>query len=75
MLKFGGEASVCWLTSIFTTIWMEEAVPSDWQKQLLVPIHKKGSQSDCDNYCRISLLSETQQDFHEDHLQLPEATS
>ena len=57
VLKLGEEASVCWLTSIFTTIWMEETVPSDWQKQLLVPIHKKGSQSDCDNYCRISLLS------------------
>ena len=47
---------VC-LSSIFTTIWMEETFPSDWQKQLLVSIHKKGSQSDCDNYRRISLLS------------------
>ena len=37
VLKLGGEASVRWLSSIFTTIWMEETVPSDWQKQLLVP--------------------------------------
>ena len=37
VLKLGGEASVHWLSSIFTTIWMEETVPSDWQKQLLVP--------------------------------------
>ena len=41
VLKLGGEASVRWLSSIFTTIWMEETVPSDWQKQLLVPIHKR----------------------------------
>ena len=43
VLKLGGEASVRWLSSIFTTIWMEETVPSDWQRQLLVPIHKKCS--------------------------------
>ena len=35
---------------------MEETVPSDWQKKILV-IHKKGSQSDCDNYHGIALLS------------------
>ena len=35
VLKLGGEASVRWLSSIFTTIWMEETVPSDWEKQLL----------------------------------------
>ena len=37
VLKLGGEASVCWLSSIFTNIWMEETVSSHWQKQLLVP--------------------------------------
>ena len=57
VFKLGGEASVRWLSSIFTSIWMEEIVPSNWQKQLLVQIHKKGSQSDCDNYHGISLLS------------------
>ena len=57
VLKLGGEPSVRWLSSIFTTIRMEETVPSDWQKQLLVPIHKKGSQSDCNKYRGISLLS------------------
>ena len=57
VLKLGGEATVRWLSSIFTTMCTEETIPSDWQKQLLVPIHKKGSQSDCDNYRGISLLS------------------
>lgn len=57
VLKLGGEASVQWLSSIFATIWAEESVPSDWTKQLVVPIHKKGSQSDCDNFHGISLLS------------------
>ena len=57
VFKRGGEASVHWLSSIFTIIWMEETVASDWQKQLLMPIHKKGSQSDCGHYRSVSLLS------------------
>ena len=33
------------------------AVPEDWKKQLLIPLHKKGSKKDCDNYRGIALLS------------------
>ena len=29
----------------------------DWQKALIVPIHKKGSRTKCENYRGISLLS------------------
>ena len=32
-------------------------VPSDWKKQLLIPIHKKGSRTTSDNYRGIALLS------------------
>ena len=32
-------------------------VPSDWTKQLLIPIHKKGCRTTCDNYRGIALLS------------------
>ena len=50
VLKLGRDASVYWLSSIFTIIWSEETVPSDWTKQLVVTIHKKGSRSECDNF-------------------------
>ena len=29
----------------------------DWRRALIVPIHKKGSRTQCENYCGISLLS------------------
>ena len=32
-------------------------VPSDWTKQLLIPIHKKGSHTTSDNYHGIAFLS------------------
>ena len=32
-------------------------VPSDCMKQLLIPIHKKGSSTTCDNYRGIARLS------------------
>ena len=43
--------------SIFDAIWATESVPTDWQSQLIVPLHKKGSCTICDNYRGIALLS------------------
>ena len=33
------------------------AAPEDWQSQILVPLHKKGGRTSCDNYRGIALLS------------------
>ena len=57
MLNLGGEESIRWLKSIFDSIWETELVPEDWQSQLLIPLHKKGSRTICDNYRGIALLS------------------
>ena len=57
MLSLGGEVTIRWLKSIFDTIWATESVPEDWQSQILVPLHKKGSRTSCDNYRGIALLS------------------
>ena len=57
MLTLGGDETVRWLKTIFDTIWETESVPEDWQSQLLVPLHKKGSRTICDNYRGIALLS------------------
>ena len=57
MLSLGEDANIYWLKTIFDAIWVTESVPMDWQSQLLVPLHKKGSRTICDNYCGIALLS------------------
>lgn len=43
MLKAGGEAVVQWLHKIVDLAWSSGNVPMDWQKAVIVPIHKKGS--------------------------------
>jgi len=57
MLKAGGEAVVQWLHKIVDLAWSSGNVPMDWQKAVIVPIHKKGSKTQCKNYRGISLLS------------------
>ena len=56
-LKLGGGTTVQWLSSLFTSIWNHGTVPSDWRKRLIIPLHKKGSRTECDNYRGIALLS------------------
>ena len=57
ILRLGGESVVQWLKHLADRVWSEEAVPKDWKKSLVVPLHKKGTRSVCDNYRGISLLS------------------
>ena len=45
-----------WLKLIADQIWVKKKVPSDWTKQITVPIFKKSSRLECDNFRGISLL-------------------
>jgi hypothetical protein len=40
-----------------TLLWEHESILKDWKRQILVPLHKKGSRNVCDNYRGIALLS------------------
>ena len=57
MLKAGGDVVVQWLHRIFCMAWGSGTVPADWRKAQIVPVHKKGSRTQCKNYRGISLLS------------------
>jgi hypothetical protein len=37
-------------------IWNKEELPHHWKESIIVPIHKKGDETDCSNYRGISLL-------------------
>lgn len=56
-LKTDLETSVEILHPLFTKIWEEEQVPSEWKEGYLVKIPKKGDLSSCCNYRGITLLS------------------
>jgi hypothetical protein len=38
-------------------VWNKEEFPDQWKECIILPIHKKGDETDCNNYRRISLLS------------------
>jgi hypothetical protein len=39
------------------SIWNKDGLPGHWNESIIVPIHKKGNKTDCNNYRGISLLS------------------
>jgi hypothetical protein len=40
-------------------VWNKEELPEEWKSLIIVPIHKKGYKTDCNNYRGISLLPST----------------
>ena len=35
--------------------WSTGEVPEDWRRAVIIPVHKKGSRTECSNYRGISL--------------------
>ena len=44
MPKAGEEVVVQWLHNIIDLAWRSVSIPADWQKALIIPIHKKGAE-------------------------------
>lgn len=57
MLKKGGPIITKWMKEIVQQAWNTEQIPKDWEKNIIVPIHKKGDTTNRDNYRAICLSS------------------
>jgi hypothetical protein len=42
---------------LITSVWNKEELPDQWKDSIIVPIHKTGDKTVCNNYCGISLQS------------------
>ncbi len=56
LIKACGEAGVSKIHRLVKKIWVNEKLPEEWKESILIPIHKKGPRTDCNNYRGISLL-------------------
>jgi hypothetical protein len=56
LIQKGGETAVSLIYKFINSVWNKEELPNEWKESIIVPIHKTGDKTDCNNYCRISLL-------------------
>ena len=59
LIKAGGGTICGEIHKLITSIWKKEKLPEEWKESIIVPIHKKGDKTDCNNYRGLSLLRTT----------------
>jgi hypothetical protein len=57
LIKAGGGTLYSEIHRRICSIWNKEELPQQWKESIIVPIHKKGDKTDCNDYRGISLLS------------------
>ena len=59
LIKAGGRTICLEIHKLIISIWKKEKLPEEWKESIILPIHKKGDKTDCNNYRGISLLPTT----------------
>ncbi|XP_072025104.1 uncharacterized protein [Amphiura filiformis] len=57
LLKNGGESLCNSILKLFNQLLIFESIPDEWNKGIIIPIYKKGSKNDLNNYRGITLNS------------------
>ena len=59
LIKAEGSTIRCVIHKLIIAISNKDELPGEWKESIIVPIHKKGDKTDCNNYRGISLLPTT----------------
>jgi hypothetical protein len=57
LIQAGSEILLSTIHKFINSVWYKEELPDKWRESIIVPIHKYGDKTDCNNYRWISLLS------------------
>jgi hypothetical protein len=57
LIQAGGETLLSAIHKLFNSVWNTEELPDQCKESVIVPVHKKGDKTDCNNYRGLSLLS------------------
>jgi len=63
LIKVGGRIICLEIHKLIPSIWKKEELPEGWKESIVVPIHKKGDETGCNNYRGISHLLTTYKHF------------
>jgi hypothetical protein len=56
LIQAGGEILLSAIHKLINSVWNKEELPDQWKESIIVPIHKKTDQTDCNNSHETSLL-------------------
>jgi len=57
LIKAGVRTIRCAINKLNNSMWNKVELPEEWKESIIVPIHKKGDKTDCNNYRGLSLLT------------------
>jgi len=63
LIKAGDRTICSEICKLIYSVWIEEELPEEWKESIIVPIYKKGDNTDCSKYRGISLLPTTYKIF------------
>jgi hypothetical protein len=57
LIETAGEILLSEIHKLIHSVWNKEELPDQWKESIIVPIHKKGDKTDCNNYRDITAIN------------------
>jgi hypothetical protein len=51
LIQAGSEILLSAIHRLINSVWNKDELPDQWKESIIIPVHKKGDKTDCNNYC------------------------